>query len=191
MKATCIVGSARPDGSTAYLIDTVMKGMKEAGIETVKYSIGSSRIHYCAGCKKCYMDGKCFQEDDVYQIVSDILSSDYVVIAAPSYWAGVPGQLKVFFDRNTPYGDTNRNRVLMALKPIKGVAIAVRAGDREAENELILDSIQHYYGHLGIETVKRISICGTNTLEDLLNSHKNEIEQIYQLGKEMADRYDI
>ncbi len=102
MKTTCIVGSARSDGSCAYLIDTMIKGMETRGIMVKKYCIGAQKIAYCLGCKKCYLDGTCVQKDDVYQIVSDISDSDYVVIAAPSYWAGVPGQLKTFFDRNTP-----------------------------------------------------------------------------------------
>ncbi len=182
MNATCISGSARLNGSSAFLTDTLIRGMKSAGIETKKYSIGECNINYCVGCKKCYIDGRCFQNDDVYKIVCDIINSDYVSIVAPSYWAGVPGQLKVFFDRNTPYGDTNPNRILKIKKPAKGIAIAIRAGTRESENELILDSIQHYFGHLGIETIKRVSVCKTDTLEDLLNYHKDIIDEVYELG---------
>ena len=190
MKATCIVGSARSNGSTAYLIDTFARGMHEAGADVQKYCIGQANIRYCLGCKKCYTDGLCVQKDDVHKIVSDILESDCVVIAAPSYWADVPGQLKTFFDRNTPYGDTNPNRILRAEKPIKGIAIAVRAGVRPQENELILNSIQHYFGHLGIETVKRISVCETDTLDDLLAKHQDVIAQVYELGKNIACKGD-
>lgn len=182
MKVTCIVGSARSNGSTAYLIDTLINGMNKVGVETKKYCIGESKINYCVGCKKCYIDGTCFQNDDVYPIVSDILHSDYVAIAAPSYWADLPGQLKTFIDRNTPYGDTNAKRILTATKSIKGIAIAVRAGVHNEENELILNAIQHYYGHLGIETVKRISICEIDRLNDLHNKHKEVIDEIYNLG---------
>ena len=183
MKATCIVGSARPDGSTSYLTDELIKGMQEAGVETRKYCIGEADIKYCLGCKKCYINGKCVHNDDVSQIIADMLSSDYVTIASPSYWADVPGQLKTFFDRSTPYCDTNPNRIIKAEKPIKGMAIAVRAGTRQEENHLILNSIQHYFGHLGIETVKRISICETDTLDDLKQKHQAEINALYQYGK--------
>lgn len=182
-KVTCIVGSARSNGSCAYLIDTFIEGMKEKNVSVSKYCISEANIQYCCGCKQCYEDGNCVFEDDVRKIVSDIVSSDIVVIAAPSYWADVPGQLKTFFDRNTPYGDTNMNRNLKAEKAIKGIAIAVRAGVREAENELILNSIEHYYGHLGIETVKRISVCETDSLEDLLTKHNDKIEEVRELGK--------
>ncbi len=185
MKATCIVGSARNNGSCAYLIDTLISGMKAAGIQTVKYCISDCNINYCTGCKKCYVNGKCFQNDDVIKIVSDILSSDYVAIAAPSYWADIPAQLKTFIDRNTPYGDTNPNRALVANKPVKGIAIAVRAGIRETENEIILNAIDHYYGHLGIQTIKRISVCQTNTLDDLLNRHNDVIDEIYNFGNSL------
>lgn len=185
-KAVCIVGSARSNGSTAYLVDTIIRGLHEGGAETEKFCIGEMDIRYCCGCKQCYVDGKCVQDDDVERIVRQIVQADIVVVAAPSYWADVPGQLKTFFDRNTPYGDTNPNRSLKAEKPIRGVAIAVRAGVRQAENELILSAIQHYYGHLGIETVERISICETDTLDDLLQKHQREIEAVYELGKRLT-----
>lgn len=109
-----------------------------------------------------------------------------IIIAAPSWWADVPAQLKTLFDRTTPYGDTNPNRKYKADKPIKGIAIAVRAGIRQQENELILNSIQHYFGHLGIKTVERVSVCQTDTLNYLLQTRQNEIQQVFELGKRIG-----
>ena len=184
MKITCINGSARNNGSCAYLIDSFVKGIAEDH-EVIKYNIGDADLHYCKGCKKCYVDGKCVISDDVRKIVEDILTSDVAVIAAPSYWADVPAQLKTLFDRSTPYGDTNPNRILTAHKPIRGIAIAVRAGVREQENELILNSIRHYFGHLGIDASECISITQTDTLDDLLNHHGKDIERLYELGRSL------
>lgn len=161
--------------------------MRESGIDVVKYCVGDLDLHFCKGCKKCYVDGECVQNDGVQKVVGDILTSDFVVIAAPSYWAGVPAQLKALIDRTTPYGDTNPNRVLKADKPIKGVAIAVRAGVREQENTLILDAIEHYFGHLGIETIKRVSITQTDTPEDLKSKNQNKIEELYFWGKSSGE----
>lgn len=186
MKVTCINGSARNNGSCNYLIDSFIKGVVNNNAKIVKYCVGDADLHFCKGCKKCYTDGKCVQYDDVQKIVENILTSDVVLIAAPSYWADVPAQLKTLFDRSTPYGDTNPNRILTASKPIKGIAIAVRAGVREQENELILNAIEHYYGHLGIDTVKRISITRTDNLNDLIANHDNDIKQITVLGKVMS-----
>lgn len=186
MKVTCIIGSARNNGSTAYLIDSMIRGMQESNIEIARYCIGDADIHYCIGCKKCYTDGKCVQSDDVEKIVTDILSSDYVVIGSPSYWGDVPGQLKTFWDRNTPYGDTNPNRVLVAEKKIKGIGLSVRAGMTERENTVILGFIEHYFGHLGIEMVKQISVCNNDTLDDLKEKNSKYIEEMYELGRNLG-----
>ena len=149
-------------------------------IDTKKYNISQINISYCQGCKHCYIDGKCIQNDDTQVIVSDILTSDYVVIATPSYWADIPGQLKTFFDRNTPYGDTNPKRILKAEKEIKGIGIAVRAGKSEKENEVILDFIDHYYGYLGITPIKRFSVRDVDNLDDIINN-QSIIDEILSL----------
>ncbi len=188
IKVTCIVGSSNPNGSCAYLADTLIKGIGDAAVDVKKYCVGTIKMNFCYGCKKCYGGGECVQSDGVKCVVLDMLSSDCVVIAAPSWWADVPAQLKTLFDRTTPYGDTNPNRKYRAEKPVKGIAIAVRAGVKEQENELILNSIQHYFGHLGIETVKRISVCQTDTLSDLLEKHKAEIRQVFELGKRIGEK---
>lgn len=181
MKATLINGSARNNGSCAFILNKMKEALAVNQFDVIKYDIADMNIGCCKGCKKCYTDGRCVQSDDVQMIVKDILSSDYVVIATPSYWADVPGQLKTFFDRNTPFGDTNSNRILVADKEIKGIGIAVRAGKSEKENEVILDFIDHYYGHLGIKPVKRFSIRNVDKLEDLLKQ-KNVFSKIYNFA---------
>jgi multimeric flavodoxin WrbA len=188
MKITCIVGSARTNGSTAYLINTFIKGVQENNkdVDIAKYNISEMNINYCLGCKKCYNNGVCVQNDDTINIVSDVTSSDIVVIASPSYWGDVPGQLKTYFDRNTPYGNTNKNRILTSKKGAKGIAIAVRAGKTEKENSVILDYIEHYFGHLDIEPIIRISLCETNNLIDLKEKHQSEIKYIYNIGKNIT-----
>lgn len=132
-------------------------------------------MNYCYGCKKCYINGECVQNDEVKKVVMDMLCSDYIVIAAPSWWADVPAQLKTFFDRTTPYGDTNPKRKYKAEKPIKGIAIAVRAGVREAENDLILNAIQHYFGHLGIDMDEDYFYLGILIVFSLLRSASHSL----------------
>jgi len=162
MKAVCIVGSSRSNGSTAYIVDQVIKGMKEQGIETKKHCLGDLNISYCCGSKKCYETGKCIKEDGVQKIVNDIIESDVVVIASPSYWGDITGQLKVFFDRCTPYCDTNEKRETIIPGNKVGISIAVRAGKTDRENIHILESIEHYFGHLGIEPAERLSVRETH-----------------------------
>lgn len=181
MKVTLINGSARNNGSCAFILNKMKEAFAENQLDVIKYDIADMNICCCKGCKKCYIDGRCVQNDDVEMIVKDILSSDCVVIATPSYWADVPGQLKTFFDRNTPFGDTNPNRILTANKEIKGIGIAVRAGKSEKENEVILDFIEHYFGHIGIMPIKRFSIRNVDNLGDLMKQG-NIISEIYNFA---------
>ncbi|MDE6111559.1 MAG: flavodoxin family protein [Eubacterium sp.] len=186
MKVVLINGSARNNGSCSFVLNKMKDAFEANQADVIKYDISDMNISYCKGCKKCYQDGVCIQNDDIERIVKDILSSDYVVIATPSYWADVPGQLKTFFDRNTPFGDTNENRVLTADKEIKGIGIAVRAGNSEKENEVILDFIDHYYGHLGISPIKRFSVRNADKLEDLMKQNE-VINEIYDFALQIKN----
>ena len=190
-KAVCVNASARACGSCSYILDTVSKGLEESGVVAERINISEINMEFCRGCKKCYEKGVCVIKDDVYETVRKLLSADLVVIASPSYWADIPGQMKTFFDRNTPFGDTNENRVLKADKRILGVSFAVRAGNSERENELILDYIEHYYGHMGITPVKRFSVRNTDSLADLLNKHASEIAEFYEHGKKLASEINL
>ena len=186
MKATLIIGSPHSNGSCACLIDSLIEGLREGGVDTVRYCVGEAELRYCLGCKQCYQTGQCPQQDDVSTIVTHLLTSDIAVIAAPSYWAGVPAQLKTLFDRTTPYGNTNPRRPMTSKPGAIGIAIAVRAGKSEGENEMLLNEISHYLGHLEIETAFRFSVCNTDTKSDLLRQHQAAIEQLHALGRKLA-----
>lgn len=75
-----------------------------------------------------------------------------VIIASPSYWGDVPGQLKVFFDRCTPLCNTGEGGTSVPKGKV-GISIAVRAGTRQEENMHLIDS-EHYFGHLEVKPIE-------------------------------------
>ncbi len=182
MKALCIIGSPNNNGSTAYIVDKIIEGMKECGIDSRRYCLGKQKINYCLGCKKCYKEGICVQKDDMDEIIENYKSSDIIIIGTPDYWGDVTGQLKVFFDRCTPYANTNNNRINMKKKRY-GISISVREGKTERENIVILNSIEHYFGHMEILPIGSISVTQTSTIDDLKKNHQKEIQDAYELGK--------
>lgn len=186
MKALCINGSPRDNGSTAYLIEKVVQGMQEKGIKTKSYCLGNLKLNYCLGCKKCYEKGVCIQNDDMNTLINELKLADIIVIGTPDYWGDVSGQLKVFFDRNTPYANTNINRISMP-HPKFGIAISVREGPEEFENTNIINSINHYFGHLEIQPIARLSVTDTSNLDDLLKNQQDKIEEAYQIGQRILD----
>lgn len=185
MLAVCIIGSPHSHGSTGIIVDSLIRGLKENNFIVKRYCLGDSNINYCLGCKQCYETGECWQDDDVKLILTDILNAEVVIIGTPSYWGNITGQLKVLFDRSTPYGDTNNNRKVIPEKKIYGVSISVRAGTTDRENIKIHDEIEHYFGHLGIQLVGKISIRETETVDNLITRHQNKINEAYVLGKKL------
>lgn len=130
--------------------------------------LGDVNIQYCKGDKACYNTCECIHEDDMKSVIDKIDNSDIIMIAAPSYWADIPGQFKVFIDRCTLYSETNPNphhRELIMGK--KCYAIALRAGTRSAECEHIIDTIKHWCGHMKIDMVDSIYFTEINDKADI------------------------
>lgn len=172
MNVLLLNAGAKNDGATQEILLTIKHAL-HADSDIV--CLGDLVIKYCKGCKVCYNTPKCIQDDDMYALINRIDASDILIIAAPSYWADVPGQFKVFIDRCTPYSNTNPNIGRRTLKGGKTCyAIALRTGTRPAECEHIIETIAHWCGHMGIDMAGSIYFCGINNKEDI-EKHKDLI----------------
>ncbi|GEM_PF-281640 len=183
MITTIIIGSPRNNGSSAIVADKIIEGMTQEGKysgEINKFCLGDIDLKYCIGCKACYSNGKCVINDGFQEVFNKIIESDYIVLISPSYWGDITGHTKVFFDRSTPYCDTNPQRKY-PVKNRKGISVAIRTGLNEAENKHIIETTEHYYGHLAIKPVDKLSICGVEKPSDLL-AHSDALDKAYNIG---------
>lgn len=57
--------------------------------------------HFLRDCRQCRdADGRCTIDDGYAALLRErVLTADGIVFATPTYWYGVSGQLKTFFDR--------------------------------------------------------------------------------------------
>ncbi len=186
MKALCIVGSPRENGCTAHVVKSIAQGMIDTGIEVKTYFLGNMKISYCQGCMSCHKTRKCTQDDDVDLIMNDLMESDIILIASPSYWGDITGQLKVFIDRSTPYGNTCDGGTSIPCGKV-GIAVAVRAGQREIENQHIVDTINHYYSHLEIKPIESFTIQSIMDVEDFAG-REEEMKRAYLIGSGIRGR---
>lgn len=184
MKALFIVGSPREHGCTSLMVDKIIEGMSGSGIDVTKHVLGKMKINYCLGCKTCQSSRQCVQSDDMDILINDLFTSDIVLIAAPSYWGDVPGQLKVFFDRSTPLCDTNEGGTSLP-KGKKGYSVALRAGSRVDENQHLINAIEHYYGHLGIEPVDHWTFESINEVNDVLDN-PDVLKKAFEGGRKIV-----
>ena len=175
MKALCIIGSPREKGNTAFIVDKVIEGMMDKGVDVKRYGLGALRINYCRGCYTCDETGRCVQRDDMDVVIQDLFEADIVLVASPSYWGDVTGQLKVFIDRCTPLCDAKTGETPVPPGKV-GVAVAIRAGQSVTENQHIVDTIEHFFGHLGIELVETYTLEGGEQPADL----EGKVEKIQE-----------
>lgn len=112
------------NGATAQIVKSV-GGFVGEGNEVKEICIDDFEIKLCRGCRGCHKTAKCFQQDDVLKVIEHFEWADKIVSVAPSYWADIPGQFKVFIDRCTPWCNTHEPHASLKSGK-KGYAIALR-----------------------------------------------------------------
>jgi len=98
-KAMGVAGSARKRGNSATLLKAVMDGAAEAGAGGDVVYLNDLRFAGCQGCQPCTADATCRVKDDLTGVLETARAADVWVLAAPIYFDGVCGQMKLFFDR--------------------------------------------------------------------------------------------
>lgn len=165
--------SPKNNGATQEILQTMQEVVPEAGL----VCLGDYQINDCLGCKACYTTRACVRKDDMQGLLEKMDQADRLVIAAPSYWADVPGIFKSFIDRCTPYSDTNPDSEHPRLRSGKlCYALALRTGQRPAECEHIIETIAHWCGHMGIEMADSLYFCGIEGKGDI-EPHKETLRQ--------------
>ena len=106
MNALVINCSPVRGGATAEIVHIVSEYLKSK-FDVKSICIDDFEVAFCKGCRSCHSTAKCIQHDDVNLIMEYYEWADIVVSVAPSYWADIPGQFKVFIDRCTPWCNTH------------------------------------------------------------------------------------
>lgn len=157
MNALVINCSPVRRGATAEIVKIVSEGLREK--HTVRnICIDDYHFGFCKGCRSCHHTAKCIQHDDVDKIIDEFEWADLIVSVAPSYWADIPGQFKAFIDRCTPWCNTHEPHAKISAGK-KGYAIALRTGPSMRECSSIIESIEHFYGHMEIACCGRLGLC--------------------------------
>ena len=94
-----IAGSARRKSNSMQLLTSALDGCKSAGADTELINILDLHYSGCQACLDCHRTGKCIIDDDITPIYAKLASARAVIIAAPVYFYGLPGQFKLFIDR--------------------------------------------------------------------------------------------
>lgn len=99
-----IHGSPRKGGNTELMLDAFLEGAREAGAATERLLVRKLRMNGCIACGACDATGECVQKDGMADVYPLLDRAAGIVVAAPVFFYGVPGQLKLLIDRSqAPY----------------------------------------------------------------------------------------
>ena len=129
MKVIAFNGSARKDGNTALLLNTVLGELAAEGFDTEIYHLAGKPIQGCIGCLKCFKnkDQRCaVSKDIVNECVAKMAEADGILLGSPTYFADVAAGMKALIERAGMVGRANGD--LYKRKAGAGVVAVRRAG---------------------------------------------------------------
>jgi len=137
MKVIAFNGSARKEGNTALLLNTVLKELEAEGIGTEIYHLAGKPIQGCIACMKCFenKNKRCAVEKDIMnECIGKMAEADGILLGSPTYFADVSAGMKALIERggmvSRANGDMHQRKVGAA------VVVARRAGAFHVFNSL-------------------------------------------------------
>lgn len=176
MKALIMNCSPVRNGATGEIVNIASDCLKEKH-DVRKICIDDFHIGFCKGCRTCHNTAKCIQQDDVEKVMGFYEWADIIISVSPSYWADIPGQFKVFIDRCTPWCNTHEPHAAISAGK-KGYSIALRTGSGMRECNRIIESIEHFYGHLEIECCGKLGLCSVE-YKEAVEKRKAELTDFF------------
>ena len=129
MKVIALNASARKDGNTAILLNTVLDELKNEGIKTDMIQLAGKTLRGCTACNKCMktLDRHCaIKKDMLNDIIDQMLSADGILLGSPTYFSDVTANMRGFIERS---GRVSRaNDYMLKRKVGVGVVAVRRAG---------------------------------------------------------------
>ena len=99
MKVLLLNGSPHKNGCTYTALEEIAKTLKEEGIESEIYQIGTDAISGCRGCGACAKLGRCVIKDKVNEFVEYAKDFDGFIFGSPVHYGSACGSITSFLDR--------------------------------------------------------------------------------------------
>ncbi|MFB3896817.1 MAG: flavodoxin family protein [bacterium] len=171
MKIVAILGSPRKSGNSARVAERFCETAKNLGAEIQTFMLNQLMYRGCQACYACKTKSDtCIVVDDLTLVLEAVRKADVVVLATPTYYGDISGQLKLFIDRTfsylTPEFRTSSNKCRLA--PGKTMVFIQTQGNSDskvfAEVFPRYTSILQYYQ---FKPTYLIRGCGLMTPKDL------------------------
>jgi len=183
MKVLAISASARKNGNTKILLETVLTPLREAGARAELIELAGTNPKGCKACFVCIKkkDGTCAIKDDIVnECVEKMTSADAILLGSPTYFADVSTEMKAVIDRCGMVGRANGD---LYKRKLGAAVVAVRrAGSIHA-----FDTMNHFF------QISQMIIVGSSYWNIGIGREKGEVtgddegmKTMRNLGENMA-----
>lgn len=182
-KMIAFVGSPRKQANIDTLVNKVIEGAKDNGIETKIYYLNDLSVRPCQSCMYCRKpesDG-CILNDDMKDFYSEIKDAEYLILASPVYIHQISGLLKNAVDRFYPLTDHKH-------KPRFGIKKAIFVYSQAAPIPFIFNRYFRYFEKslkaMGIKPHKRLVMTGA-FVKDAASKNQKILDKAYKIGNSL------
>jgi multimeric flavodoxin WrbA len=184
-KIIALNGSPREQGTTAALVDVVLKAAGQQGAEVKTYYLNGMNIRGCQSCYACKSpQARCVLQDDMQELYDEIAGASGIVFATPVYMWQMTAQLKAVIDRLYPFLKPDYSSY---LTPGKKVLLAVTQG--RPDTAMFRDYFEHMGKNLlflGFGAYESLIAGGTRKPEDFLKQTE-AVAEAKRLGSWLAE----
>ena len=140
MKVLLFNSSPHKNGCTYTALQEIAKTLKEEGIDSEIYQIGTEPVSACRACYACRKIGKCVINDKVNDFLEYAKDFDGFIFGSPVHYGSACGGITVFLDRAFFTAFQSGRGDIFLHKPGAAVASARRAGTTAT-----LDQLNKYF----------------------------------------------
>ncbi len=140
MKVLLFNGSPHKKGCTFTALEEISKTLREEGIESEIYQIGTEPISACRACYACRKLGKCVINDKINDFLEYAKDFDGFIFGSPVHYGSACGGITAFLDRAFFTAFQSGRGDIFLHKPGAAIASARRAGTTAA-----LDQLNKYF----------------------------------------------
>jgi multimeric flavodoxin WrbA len=190
VKVLGLFGSPRRGGNTDLLLEEMLRGAEEGGAQIERIIIPELKFSPCIECHGCDETGECVLHDHMEKVYPKLLEADWIILAFPIFFYGVPAWTKALIDRvqslwvrryrlKLPPKDKGRRR--------KGFFISVGAtrGTRLFDGAML--TVKYFFDALGVDFTGQLVFKGVEGKGDIRN-HPTALREAFEAGKVSANR---
>lgn len=186
MRVMTILGSPRRQGNTAKVLGWMENRLRAAGHDIDAANILDYDVRGCGECLACKKGAVelCSIDDDANGLFRRMVTADLVLIAAPIFCWGFPGQIKCLLDRMFCMMDFNGEAAGVPRLHGKPMAVLLTGGGPETDNaDMVIRGFQHLAEYLKGRVVGHLFVSGCTTPEKITSDVKNRaVEFAAMLG---------